>query len=230
MTAVRVKICGLRSAGDALAAARAGADIIGVVFTESPRRVTVETAREIAAALGARPETGHRDAAATGAARFEAMLARRRPLLAGVFGEEAAGDIAATAAAAGLDVIQLSGREPGTQAKALAAHDLIVVARPSAAAGLEGVPAGALALLDAPHASMLGGTGHRLDAAVAARCAAERAVLLAGGLTPENVAATIAAVRPWGVDVSSGVETNGAKDHAKIRDFIAAARSVEVSA
>ncbi len=58
MTAVRVKICGLRSAGDALAAARAGADIIGVVFTESPRRVTVETAREIAAALGARPETG----------------------------------------------------------------------------------------------------------------------------------------------------------------------------
>lgn len=218
---VRVKICGVRTAGDARVAAEAGADFIGLVFTHSPRRVTVETARSIVASFGERPGA-EPPSDAPPHERLAAMLATRRPLFVGVFGDEPAGEIARTAQVTGIDVVQLSGREAATQATALAGHPLIVAFRPEPAADIAVVSPLALPLLDTPHDTKLGGTGLRLDTGIAARCAAVRPAMLAGGLTPENVAEAIAAVRPWGVDVSGGVETDGAKDHAKIRAFIAA--------
>lgn len=225
MTSVRIKICGLRTVDDAIAAADAGADLLGVVLTDSPRRVDVAAARAMARAIAPRtPLPPHREGA-TGEQRFEALLRLRRPLLVGVFGDEPAGDIARRTGEAGIDVVQLSGRSAAAQAAALAERDLLVVVRPESEGDLSDVPPSSLALLDSPHATKLGGTGRRLNPAIAARCAAARAVVLAGGLDPENVAEAIATVRPWGVDVSSGVETDGAKDHEKIRAFVAAARS-----
>ena len=86
--------------------------------------------------------------------------------------------------------------------------------------------AGCTVTLDSEVVGLHGGTGQSFDWRIAAQLAADgRRFLLAGGLTPSNVAQAVALVRPWGVDVSSGVESDGAKDHAKIRQFVAIARS-----
>ena len=94
--------------------------------------------------------------------------------------------------------------------------------------------AGCVVTLDSQVPGLHGGTGQSFDWTVAGRLSASgRRFLLAGGLTPENVAEAVAVAMPWGVDVSSGVETNGEKDHGKIRDFVANAkrsnRATEVS-
>ncbi|MGQ9903549.1 MAG: phosphoribosylanthranilate isomerase [Anaerolineae bacterium] len=82
-------------------------------------------------------------------------------------------------------------------------------------------------LLDANHPTLYGGSGMRADGSLAAALSRQCRLLLAGGLTPDNVADAIRVARPWGVDVSSGVESvPGRKDHAKVRAFIAAARNV----
>ena len=88
---------------------------------------------------------------------------------------------------------------------------------------------GVTPLLDAKVDARYGGTGRRFDHAAARDAARRHDFLLAGGLTPENVAEAVAEVRPWGVDVSSGVETGGAKDPAKIRAFIQAVRAVSTA-
>ncbi|MBM3945757.1 MAG: phosphoribosylanthranilate isomerase, partial [SAR202 cluster bacterium] len=93
----------------------------------------------------------------------------------------------------------------------------------------EVLAAGHKALLDSYEPGHLGGTGRTFDWAVARRIAQRHDIVLAGGLTPDNVGEAIAAVRPWGVDVSSGVETGGVKDDAKIRAFAAAVRKADNS-
>lgn len=212
--ALAVKICGIRSAQDALMAAEAGADMIGLMFAPSRRQIDRATAGQIVAALRQSP-------------------AGQDVMVVGVFVNEAPSVIAELADEVGLDWIQLSGHEVPDTVAGLELPLLKAVRfdnDPSEAAWLAGATSCATTpvLLDANVAGSYGGAGVKADWQAAARLAAERPVLLAGGLDPHNVAAAIAAVRPWGVDVSSGVESGGVKDHDKIRAFISAARAAGI--
>jgi phosphoribosylanthranilate isomerase len=194
---IRVKICGITSVGDALAAAELGASAIGLIFwPSSPRSVDVATARSIVQALPP----------------FVAAV--------GVFVNQE--DARRIAERAGVHVMQLHGDEPASSyrdyvlpvIKAVAVRDraAIDVAR--------NVPPDAAVLLDAHDPGKRGGTGQRVDWTIASEIAARRSVILSGGLNPANVVDALAAVRPAAIDVSSGVESApGRKDHAKLRDL-----------
>ncbi len=206
-----VKICGLRTIEHALVAADAGADMLGLVFATSRRQVSPEQAAMIAAAVRATPHA-------------------RRVSIIGLFVNEAPDRMLATARQCGLDAIQLSGDEASEVAGHLPGIALFKAVR------LDGAPseAGWLDANQAPDAHLLvdahvqgayGGAGVLADWGRAADLARRRLIVLAGGLTPENIDAAIRQVHPWGVDVSSGVETGGVKDAAKIRAFVAAARA-----
>jgi phosphoribosylanthranilate isomerase len=217
-----VKICGLREPEHALAAAEAGADFIGLVFAKSRRRVMVEQARAIARALG-EPLV----AAGCGAEHIEALLQRKRPLVVGVFAGADAETVNRTADAVGLDLLQLSGDEPWDMCDKLSLSVLKAVKVKDGTSAEEIVAAirpGAVPLLDTRVEGALGGTGQTFDWAVAAEVARRLPIVLAGGLTPENVGEAVRRVCPWAVDVSSGVETDGVKDVGKIRAFVAAVR------
>jgi phosphoribosylanthranilate isomerase len=164
-------------------------------------------------------------------------------------------EIAATVAATGVDLVQLCGDEPpdaqalvtigcpviriiratpATLAEAeaaIAAWQAAAAAADALAGPVRGPWASRLLIgLDAPHAGAYGGTGVAADWTLAATLAARHPIMLAGGLTPENVAAAVAQVRPWAVDVSSGVETAGVKDPARIAAFAERAVSRQPSA
>lgn len=201
--AVKVKICGVRTVEDALVAARAGADAVGLNFWPRSRRcVDVETARAIALALP--------------------------PLVTavGLFVNQPREEIRAAVARARLGAIQLHGDEPPD---ACLGYDVPVwkalrLASPLPLAWLdewEGVQG---FVLDAPAPSSgdaYGGTGKRCDWDIAREAALRAPVLLAGGLDPGNVADAVRAVRPWGVDVASGVERSpGVKDPEKVAAFV----------
>lgn len=202
---VRVKICGIADTDAALVAAEAGADAIGFIFAPSRRRVTIERAKAIAAALGP----------------FVTKV--------GVFVDEEHRRIEDIVGAVTLDMVQLHGREtpefcdgfPVPVMKAIRVSDstsLAAVGRYRAAA----------ILLDSYDPETAGGTGRTFDWDLAAQAAHSARVVLSGGLTPENVIEAIERVRPYGVDVSSGVETDGKKDHAKIREFVRRVREWDV--
>lgn len=241
---VRVKICGCRSVDDALAAAEAGADFIGLNFADSRRRVSVEDAGEIVRALG----TPLRDMEQSsppalfrvdqpdlrswfehGASALERLLERKRPLTVGVFAGQDPDEVNEIADDAGVDLIQLSGGEPWGHCL-LANRQVIKAIHVAAAESAEDVISRArtgsalAAMLDRAGDGAFGGTGEVVDWGVAAAVSAAMPVWLAGGLTPGNVAAAIRLVHPWCVDVASGVESNGIKDHAKVRDFLRQAR------
>lgn len=238
---MRVKICGVMRAEDALVAAEAGADFIGLIFAESPRRLSSERAAEIVRALGsplrdAATAPLHQAEAADAAGWFrraaqalEGLLERKRPLTVGVFADMDFETVNSIADECGVDLIQLSGGESWRDCL-LANRQVIKVVHvregDSAKGVLAGVEAGSAVacLLDPQVAGVRGGAGQRLDWEVAARVAREMPIILAGGLTPDNVAEAVRAVHPWAVDVSSGVETAGVKDGDKIRAFIAAAK------
>ncbi len=221
----RIKICGLTALDNALACAEAGADLLGFNFyPRSPRYVTPDAAREIVAGL-------------------RAALGERCPLLVGVFVNAPADEIATTLAAAGLDAAQLSGDEPpdtlqalgGRAFKALRPRDPVeaeaqaALYRAHAPRG-EGLPA---LLVDAYHPALYGGTGEPAGADVArAVMARVPRLMLAGGLTPDNVGERVRTIRPWGVDVASGVEngTPGVKDLARVRAFVAAVHAADAAA
>ena len=222
-----VKICGVSTPESALAAAEAGADLLGLVFyRQSHRAVSTTAALTIVRALRA---AGH-----------------TLPV-AGLFVNEAPNWINVIADEVGLDLVQLSGDEPLAALAAIirpilrsvrvaAGADADTLAAPLAdadarLAGRDGGPLGhtLLPLLDAHVPGEYGGTGARADWEIAAALASRRPVFLAGGLAPENVGAAIRAVRPFGVDVSSGVETDKVKDPAKIRAFITAVRAADTT-
>lgn len=205
-----VKICGITRAEDAMAAVEAGADAVGFVFyPPSPRAVTPPRAAEIAALL-------------------PPAVAR-----VGVFVDEAVDRMAAICAQVKLDVVQLHRMRDPSSARAL--RCILIHAAQTAEEAARGAALAAayphdLVLVDGARAGLHGGTG--VFAAEAAIVAARRAQrwILSGGLSPQTVAARLAALRPWGVDVSSGVESApGIKDADKIAAFIAAVRASDRS-
>ncbi len=206
MKTVAVKVCGITSIEDGLAAAGAGADALGFVFyASSPRAIGVEEARAIAAALPP----------------FVTRV--------GVFVDAAPDEVRSVAERVGLDAVQLHGDEaPEDLAaygrrviKALRVGDRVDPAEITRHAGF-----GCAILLDAASSQAYGGTGRTFDWGLIREVRAQIPYLvLAGGLTVANVRDAIRSVRPDAVDVSSGVERRpGLKDGAKVRAFIAAAK------
>ena len=197
-----VKVCGITRLTDALHAVAQGATAIGfVLWPRSPRGVTVERAAEISAELPS------------------------HVMRVGVFVNEPVDSIRAIAERARLTAIQLHGDEPPAYADALdwPVFRAVSVAELSDAADAW-APETAL-LVDNIDPVRRGGTGAVIDWSRAAAVAQKRRVVLAGGLTPDNVASAIRAVRPFGVDVSSGVEASpGVKDFGKVTQFIENAR------
>ncbi|MDU4959600.1 MAG: phosphoribosylanthranilate isomerase [Sporomusaceae bacterium] len=198
---MRIKICGLRDPAAAVAAAAAGADAIGLVFAVGKRQVTPAIAREICREL---PPFVNK---------------------VGVFVDADPLEVEEIAGQCGLDTLQFHGRESPaycsrfsrTVIKALAVKDAASLAR-------IGEYGAFTLLLDSYVAGLQGGSGRSFPWQLAVGAAAVRPIVLAGGLHAGNVLAAIAAVRPAGVDVSSGVETDGVKDIKKIREFITTIR------
>ena len=202
---VKAKVCGITTPVDALAAASSGADAIGLVFAESPRKVSLEEAREIAAAL---PEG---------------------VLKVGVFVNEEPEEVLRIAREVGLDYAQLHGdetpetvtflREGGVKVmKALRVRD------EGSLAAMEGYGAD-LVMLDAWSEKARGGTGERFDWALAKSLRGRGNIVVSGGLSPENVREAISFFEPYGVDASSSLEeAPGKKNEERVRRFVSAAK------
>ena len=225
-----VKICGISDARHARAAAALGADFIGMVFAPSRRQVTIGDARRVTAGLGKDAACLLVDAEVT---QIEAALREARPLLVGVFADQDPDTINGIAEECRLDLIQLSGSESWemvTLIKRPVVKCMKVREGETANQLRRHLHEGAVVLLDPYVSGTYGGTGRTLDWSVAAEIAGDRPTVLAGGLNPANIARAVAAVRPWAVDVSSGVESDGRKDVGKIRAFIQPAKSPVVQA
>ena len=222
----RIKICGLQRLADAQVAAAAGVDYIGLVFVPGRRRcLDTAAAAELAANLRAQAAPG--------------------PQIVGLFVDQPLAAVRQIIQAIPLDAVQLCGQESPDYCRQLRQEESVAVIKvlhipdragddDAAAELLSGLEtamrqyqeAGCLITLDRLVAGLPGGTGQSFDWNIAAHLSRKGyPFLLAGGLTPANVAAAIAQVQPWGVDVSSGVETAGLKDPAKIQAFVAKSRS-----
>lgn len=199
-----VKICGITSMQDAEAAVEAGAGSLGFVFwPKSPRFVDPYRARAIVWSLPA----------------FVVPV--------GVFVNQAAEYVKGVAALVRLGAVQLHGDEDVPYAVGIGFPVIkaVSIGEGVDAARIDSWPRRMTLLLDVHDPVKRGGTGRTIDWTVAASTAARRRTLLAGGLTPDNVAAAVAAVQPFGIDVSSGVERSpGIKDHARIRALFEALR------
>lgn len=195
-----VKICGITSEEDGLLAVAMGADAVGFLFAPSPRRISPSAARDIARRLP--PEI----------------------FTVGVFRDEDPRNVVRIANEARLRAVQLHGRESPEETERVRQQvGRVIKAFHAGSAELERAKSyGAdIVLVDAAEP----GSGKVFDWALAERAAGSLPVMLAGGLTPANVAAAIAKTRPWGVDVSTGVESApGRKDPRLVREFVSAAR------
>jgi len=206
LMSVIVKICGITNTPDALAAVEAGADALGFMFYEpSPRHVSIRQAAEIIRELP--------------------------PFIikTGVFVDAPEDVVVRAIGDCNLNLLQFHGNEAPEYCTqfGLMSMKAFRIRDEASLEALANYPTDAF-LLDAFVADKLGGTGEKFnwDLAIAAKKLG-RPIFLAGGLTPGNVADAVRTVQPYAVDVSSGVEaTPGKKDHAKIRDFIQAAKSV----
>lgn len=204
MTAVRVKICGITRVEDALAAAAAGADAIGLVFyAKSPRAVDIEQARAILAALPP----------------FVTSV--------GLFVDAERSELERILASVPLDLLQFHGDESVQQCEAFGRpyiKALRVKAGDDIAAQVARYPSAQGILLDAYVEGVPGGTGEAFDWSLIPQTLS-KLLILAGGLRPDNVAEAVSRVRPYAVDVSGGVEASkGVKDVEKVGAFIRAAR------
>ncbi|HAP93493.1 MAG TPA: phosphoribosylanthranilate isomerase [Desulfotomaculum sp.] len=200
---VWVKICGLTDLDTALFVAGAGADAVGFVFAASVRQVSPDLARSISRALPS----------------FIMKI--------GVFVNAPLSEVQNTARYCQLDAVQLHGTESPEYCRSVGWKTIKAF---SVGGGLSlkmisdfSVDA---VLLDTYVPDRAGGTGETFDWETAKELGCARPLILAGGLTPANVAGAIRAVQPYGVDVSSGVETDGKKDREKIRQFIKMAKEV----
>jgi len=218
--AVKIKICGITSLEDAVFARNAGADFLGfILYERSPRYIEPEKIKEIILGL---------------------KSSDNRPILVGVFVNDSAESIASILDFCGLDLAQLSGDEPpefiiqtsspiyGRSFKGIqpqsSSEATAEAARFQPPVPTQDQPA---LLIDAYHKTLRGGTGHQADWQIAAELSRlVPQLMLAGGLNPSNVGPAVEIVRPFAVDVSSGVEVKpGIKDPDKVRAFIQAAKS-----
>jgi phosphoribosylanthranilate isomerase len=199
-----VKICGITRPQDADAAVAGGAAALGFVFwPDSPRFIDPYRARSIASALPPFVST------------------------VGVFVNQSNTFINGVASLVPLSVVQLHGEESPAFAAHLSRPVMKAIVRPGA---VETWPTSVMLLVDVHDPLKRGGTGLLSDWAMAAAIARERRIVLAGGLTPDNVADAIARVQPWGIDVSSGVEVSpGIKDERRMAALFAAVKDVRVS-
>jgi phosphoribosylanthranilate isomerase len=205
---VWVKICGITCVDDALQAAEAGADAIGINLIESSRRsVNAELAREITGQL------------------------RGRIHLVGIVADLTFDALVELRTQTGVDRLQLHGAEtPGLVSRLVPdVYKVIHIAGPGDVLRARAFP-GEMLLVDTKVDGELGGTGASFDWSLVRDLASKRRLVLAGGLTPDNVRSAIAQVKPWGVDVASGTEMPGnprRKDHEKVRRFVRAAKAID---
>jgi phosphoribosylanthranilate isomerase len=213
----RIKICGIKNETQAIAAAKAGADFIGLVFAPSPRQVTPDAAVKIKAVFKKR---------------------KVKTEVIGVFVNVHTGTVNRVADMCGLDRVQLSGDEPWEYCREIHRPMIkaIRVGRNNPAEqvikdieyGMKILKGYKLTiLLDTSVPEKYGGTGETFDWEIAQPIARQYPVIIAGGLTPANVSRAIKIISPWGVDVSTGVETGGIKDLSKIKKFIKAVREAD---
>jgi len=210
----RIKICGIREDTHAIAAAEAGADFIGLVFSPSPRQVTPAQAEKIAKAVKG-----------SGCATE----------IVGVFVNMPVRTVNGIADACLLDWVQLSGDEPWQYCREII-RPVIKAARIGKYQSPEQICANMaigertlsakrhVYLLDSQVKGKYGGSGKTFEWILARQAAARFPVIIAGGITPENVAQVMKTAAPWGIDVSSGVETDGVKNVVKIKALIEAVR------
>lgn len=214
---VFVKICGITNLADAQVAADAGADLLGfILYAKSPRYIEPDRVAAIVDSLRQASGTPH-------------------PRTVGVFVNTPIEQVQAILDHTGLDYAQLHGGEPPMDLARLAGRGFKALRPTSSAEALDQAqpfaaypnPPTPQLMIDAYSPQAYGGTGERADWSAAATLAARYPrLLLAGGLDPDNVVDALAAVQPWGVDVSSGVEAApGRKDHAKVRAFLKAVRT-----
>lgn len=199
MSVTRVKVCGVTRVEDAVFAVEAGVSLIGLNFVPtSPRCVTIEQAQQLVAAVAGRAEV----VAVVANLEWSQMAALR--------------------AEVGVDTLQLHGDEPPELFRSLSANDYkaIRIADATDVALARRYP-GQRLLVDAKVPGLLGGSGHVFDWRLVADLAKERNLILAGGLTPDNVQAAVSQVQPWAVDVASGVESApGRKNPEKVVSFL----------
>jgi phosphoribosylanthranilate isomerase len=202
---LRIKICGITNPEDALAAIKYGADALGFVFySESPRSITPDKAKEIISLLPPFITT------------------------VGVFVDEKVSDIEKTVQHTGIDIVQLHGSEPPEYCKDISSKRVIKAIRIKELTDLEPLKhyRASAFLLDTYTPDSIGGTGLVFNWEIAIEAKRFGRIILAGGLTPENIEDAVKMVQPYGIDVASGVEGSekGKKDHNKLRLFIERAR------
>lgn len=214
----RVKICGLSETESALAAAEAGADFIGMVFAASRRQVSPEKAQRIAQSV---------------------RNLKNSPVIVGVFVSLEAKEVNHIADYCRLDRVQLSGDESWQYCQEIEKPIIKAIHVPEGGVAkniIADIEKGYrllgkekfICLLDTHSTSVYGGSGQVFDWQLAREVSARFPVIVAGGLTPDNVGKLVQEVKPWGVDVSSGIESNGRKDISKIKDFIRAAKAEQI--
>jgi phosphoribosylanthranilate isomerase len=200
---MRVKICGITNVHDALAAADCGADAVGfVLYPSSPRYIDVKTVKNIIVQLPPFVTT------------------------VGVFADTKEEEIRSTVEECGLDVMQLQGDEPADFCRRLGGRVIKAIRIRDKFSLNRMIPYKVRAfVLDTYREGQLGGTGETFDWDLAVEAKKFGKIILAGGLTPENIRQAIEQVRPYGVDVSSGVEERlGKKDLSRLKRFIETAK------